>query len=89
MTPFIEPIDWDWNMDQMEAYEYQRDAEIIEGDMVLCEGVWYVVDEIEWDMMLDSNEWYRIFYCSDEDGLDVMLTEGMIEAVDKSMRNVI
>ena len=55
MTPFIEPIDWDWNMDQMEAYEYQRDAEIIEGDMVLCDGVWYVVDEIEWDMMLDSN----------------------------------
>ena len=89
MTPFIEPIDWDWNMDQMEAYEYQRDAEIIEGDMVLCDGVWYVVDEIEWDMMLDSNEWYRMFYCSDEDGLDVMLTEGMIEAVDKSMRNAI
>lgn len=89
MTPFIEPIDWDWNMDQMEAYEYQRDAEIIEGDMVLCDGVWYVVDEIEWDMMLDSNEWYRMFYCSDEDGLDVMLTEGIIEAVDKSMRDAI
>jgi hypothetical protein len=89
MTPFIEPMDWDWNMDQMEAYEYQRDAEIIEGDMVLCDGVWYVVDEIEWDMMPDSDEWYRICYCSDEDCLDVVLSEGMIESVDRSMRSVI
>jgi hypothetical protein len=76
-------------MDQMEAYEYQRDAEIIESDMVLCDGVWYVVDEIEWDMMPDTDEWYRICYCSDENGMDVVLSEGMIESVDKSMRNVI
>ncbi len=89
MTPFIEPIDWDWNMDQMEAYEYQRDAEVIEGDMVLYVGIWYVVDEIEWDMMPDTNEWYRICYCSDEDGMDIVLTEGMVETVDRSMRGVI
>ena len=57
--------------------------------MVLCDGVWYVVDEIEWDMMPDSNEWYRICYCSDQDCLDVVLHEGMIESVDRTMRNVI
>jgi len=89
MTPFIEPIDWDWNDDQDQVDAFLEDREAIQpDDLVLCDGVWYVVEEIEWDMMPETNEWYCIYYCLDQECVDVVLHEGMIESVNKSIRSI-